>query len=89
MVDSTIFETSHREKHSSPAFQAQLDIAAESGHPVFLHQRDAHDDFVEVLEPMLPKLSRARCALFYGGRRISARIRCDGTVHRHHWLDLR
>lgn len=41
------------------AFRAQLDIAAESGHPVFLHQRDAHDDFVEVLEPRLPDLSRA------------------------------
>jgi TatD DNase family protein len=48
------------------AFQAQLDIAAETGLPVFLHQRDAHDDFVELLEPMLPKLSRAVAHCFTG-----------------------
>jgi TatD DNase family protein len=33
---------------------------------VFLHQRDAHDDFVEVLEPMLPKISRAVAHCFTG-----------------------
>lgn len=48
------------------AFQAQLDIAAATASPVFLHQRDAHDDFVEVLEPMLPKLSRAVAHCFTG-----------------------
>ena len=48
------------------AFRAQLDIAAETGMPVFLHQRDAHDDFVEVLEPMLPRLSRAVAHCFTG-----------------------
>jgi len=48
------------------AFQSQLDIAAETGLPVFLHQRDAHDDFVEMLEPMLPKLSRAVAHCFTG-----------------------
>jgi len=48
------------------AFQAQLDIAADTGLPVFLHQRDAHDDFVEVLEPMLPELSRAVAHCFTG-----------------------
>ena len=48
------------------AFQAQLDIAAATALPVFLHQRDAHDDFVEVLEPMLPKLSRAVAHCFTG-----------------------
>lgn len=48
------------------AFQSQLDIAAETDLPVFLHQRDAHDDFVEILEPMLPKLSRAVAHCFTG-----------------------
>jgi TatD DNase family protein len=48
------------------AFRAQLDIAAETGLPLFLHQRDAHDDFVEVLEPVLPKLSRAVAHCFTG-----------------------
>ncbi len=48
------------------AFRAQLDIAVETGKPVFLHQRDAHDDFVEVLEPVLPKLSHAVAHCFTG-----------------------
>jgi len=48
------------------AFRAQLDIAIDTGMPVFLHQRDAHDDFVEVLEDTLPKLSRAVAHCFTG-----------------------
>ncbi len=48
------------------AFRSQLEIAAEVALPVFLHQRDAHDDFVEVLEPMLPKLPRAVAHCFTG-----------------------
>lgn len=48
------------------AFRRQLQIAADTGLPVFLHQRDAHDDFVEVLEPALPKLSRAVAHCFTG-----------------------
>jgi len=48
------------------AFRSQLDIAAATTLPVFLHQRDAHDDFVEVLEPMLPRISRAVAHCFTG-----------------------
>ena len=48
------------------AFQRQLDIAKDCGLPVFLHQRDAHDDFVEVLEAALPDLSRAVAHCFTG-----------------------
>ena len=48
------------------AFRRQLDIAKDTGLPVFLHQRDAHDDFVEVLEPALPDLSRAVAHCFTG-----------------------
>jgi TatD DNase family protein len=48
------------------AFKRQLDIAKDSGMPVFLHQRDAHDDFVDVLEPALPGLSRAVAHCFTG-----------------------
>lgn len=48
------------------AFRSQLEIAAETELPVFLHQRDAHDDFVDVLEPMLPRLSRAVAHCFTG-----------------------
>lgn len=48
------------------AFQRQLNIAKETGLPVFLHQRDAHDDFVEVLEPALPDVSRGVAHCFTG-----------------------
>ncbi|NOR35190.1 MAG: hydrolase TatD [Woeseiaceae bacterium] len=48
------------------AFQSQLDIAAETAMPIFLHQRDAHDDFVDVLEPMLPRITRAVAHCFTG-----------------------
>ena len=48
------------------AFRRQLDIAIETGMPVFLHQRDAHDDFVEVLEAALPHVSRAVAHCFTG-----------------------
>ncbi len=48
------------------AFRRQLTIAKDTGLPVFLHQRDAHDDFVEVLEPVLPELSRAVAHCFTG-----------------------
>lgn len=48
------------------AFRSQLEIAADIGLPVFLHQRDAHDDFVKVLEPLLPGLTRAVAHCFTG-----------------------
>lgn len=48
------------------AFRRQLAIATECGLPVFLHQRDAHDDFVEVLEPALRGLTRAVAHCFTG-----------------------
>lgn len=48
------------------AFRRQLEIAKETGLPVFLHQRDAHDDFIAVLEPALPELSNAVAHCFTG-----------------------
>ena len=48
------------------AFRSQLEIAADIGLPVFLHQRDAHDDFVKVLEPLLPGLTQAVAHCFTG-----------------------
>ncbi|MBT8091072.1 MAG: TatD family hydrolase [Gammaproteobacteria bacterium] len=48
------------------AFRRQLEIAMDCGLPVFLHQRDAHDDFIEVLEPAMPDLSRAVAHCFTG-----------------------
>ena len=48
------------------AFGRQLDIAVESGLPVFLHERDAHDDYVEILKPRLTQISRAVAHCFTG-----------------------
>lgn len=41
------------------AFEWQLQLAAESGKPVFLHQRDAHEDFIAVLREHRRKLAGA------------------------------
>jgi len=48
------------------AFERQLELAEESGLPVFLHQRDAQPEFVEILKPRLPRLSRAVAHCFTG-----------------------
>ena len=50
------------------AFERQLSLAVDSGLPVFLHQRDAHADFVDILRPVLPRLSRAVAHCFTGQR---------------------
>ena len=52
------------------AFRAQLDIAAETGLPAFLHQRDAHDDFLEILAPEMSRLGGGVAHCFTGDARI-------------------
>jgi TatD DNase family protein len=49
-------------------FAAQLELARETGKPVFLHQRDAHEPFLEVLDRFLPDLSRVVVHCFTGGQ---------------------
>lgn len=48
------------------AFEQQLGLAMETGLPVFLHQRDAHTDFLELLVPKLANISRAVAHCFTG-----------------------
>ena len=50
------------------AFHAQLEIAAGTGLPVFLHQRDAHDRFKAILEEHLPGLAGGVAHCFTGAR---------------------
>lgn len=50
------------------AFSAQLAIAAELNMPVFLHCRDAHERFITLLKPWLPKLPGAVLHCFTGTR---------------------
>jgi len=49
------------------AFAAQLEIAARVGKPIFLHQRDAHDDFLAILREHGVKNGVAHC--FTAGER--------------------
>ena len=50
------------------AFQCQLELAVECGLPVFLHQRDAHKDFIDILKPMIDKISAGVAHCFTGDR---------------------
>jgi TatD DNase family protein len=52
------------------AFEAQLEIARELGKPVYLHERDAHDDFFRILSHWRPKLTAGVIHCFTGTRAI-------------------
>lgn len=51
------------------AFRAQLELAVELRRPVFLHQRDAHEDFISVLREFRPHLVRGIAHCFTGQER--------------------
>jgi len=51
------------------AFEWQLQLAAETGKPVFLHQRDAHQDFMSVLREHRGRISGAVAHCFTAGQR--------------------
>jgi TatD DNase family protein len=48
------------------AFEAQLQLAAETGLPVFLHERRAHERFVAMLKNARPRLRAAVAHCFTG-----------------------
>lgn len=48
------------------AFEAQLAIAIDCRLPVFLHQRDAHREFLEILEPVTSRLAGGVAHCFTG-----------------------
>jgi TatD DNase family protein len=50
-------------------FRQQLDLAAELGKPVFLHQRDAHDAFLAILREYRARLAGAVAHCFTGDER--------------------
>jgi TatD DNase family protein len=49
------------------AFGWQLEVAASTGKPVFLHQRDAHDDFLAILREHMPGLAGGVAHCFTAG----------------------
>jgi TatD DNase family protein len=51
------------------AFERQLQLAVECGKPVFLHQRDAHDDFLACLDNVRGRIGPAVVHCFTGDER--------------------
>ena len=51
------------------AFERQLQIAVDTGKPLFLHQRDAHDDFVAMMKNFDRRLGPAVVHCFTGEKR--------------------
>ncbi|KAF1713826.1 hydrolase TatD [Pseudoxanthomonas yeongjuensis] len=51
------------------AFERQLQIAADTGKPLFLHQREAHDDFVGIMKEFEGRIAPAVVHCFTGTRR--------------------
>jgi len=50
------------------AFERQLQIAADLGKPLFLHQRDAHDDFMAIMKSFEGRIGPAVVHCFTGSR---------------------
>ena len=48
------------------AFRAQLELATRLRKPVFLHQRDAHEDFIALIREYRSRTDRRRRALLHG-----------------------
>ena len=63
----------HRDYSPRPAqlfaFERQVGLALETGKPLFLHQREAHDDLVAVLKPVRDRITRAVAHCFTGDKR--------------------
>jgi TatD DNase family protein len=69
------------------AFEAQLELAAEVGKPVFLHQRDAHEEFVAILQPARKELVGGVAHCFTGGpRELEAYLELDLYVGVTGWV---
>ncbi len=62
----------HRDLSPRPsqqfAFERQLQIALDCGKPLFLHQRDAHEDFMAILKPVRDRLAAVVVHCFTGTR---------------------
>lgn len=62
------------------AFGEQLELAAQVGKPVFLHQRDAHDDFVNLMRQYRSRLAGGVAHCFTAGM-DEARAYLDLDLH--------
>lgn len=53
-------------KNQRDAFERQLQLAKQAGKPVFLHQRDAHEDFLAMMRDAMPELAGGVAHCFTG-----------------------
>ena len=51
------------------AFEEQIKISIQSDKPLFLHQRDAHKDFIKVIEPYKNDIKKAVVHCFHWNSR--------------------
>jgi TatD DNase family protein len=69
------------------AFAAQLEIAAAAAKPVFLHQRDAHQDFTAILAEFRPALVGGVAHCFTGGpEELEAYLALDLSIGVTGWV---
>lgn len=69
------------------AFRAQLELAAEVRKPVFLHQRDAHEDFCAILAEFRSRLTAGVAHCFTGGvRELEDYLALDLSIGVTGWL---
>ncbi len=71
------------------AFAGQLELAASLGKAVFLHQRDAHADFMAILSDYLPRLPRAVVHCFTGTGNELQEYLASGLLRGDHRMGLR
>lgn len=62
------------------AFERQLELAAKLGKPAFLHERDAHADFVGIVRSFRPRLAGAVAHCFTAGA-AEARAYLEMDLH--------
>jgi TatD DNase family protein len=69
------------------AFHRQLELAARVGKPVFLHERDAHDDFVSILREHRRSLVGGVAHCFTGvGEQLSRYLQLDLAIGITGWI---
>jgi TatD DNase family protein len=68
-------------------FEAQLDLAAELGKPLFLHERDAFADFAAILKKKRAGIGRVAVHCFTGGEReLDAYLALDAYIGITGWI---
>lgn len=63
------------------AFEAQLQLAVDLDMPLFLHERDAHERFMEILRPWRPKLRAGAVVHCFTGDQTALDAYLDLDLH--------